>query len=247
MICEAERAYAYCKDLFLSRFETTRWSLILAAGGDADEGRRSLQALCCAYRTPVLAYLRQMVNRDEDAEELTQAFFTYFLEQRVHDTADPARGRFRHYLRGAVRHFVSTQRRDARALKRGGNSQRLDDSVLDQLPSDAPDSDPESEFDRQWALTLIARALTRLESEADAAGKAEWFVALRDFIVEQPDEADYQRMAEKLGMRRNTLAVAVHRLRQRLSELVDEEMNDTVASEDDIAVEQDTLASALRR
>lgn len=123
----------------------------------------------------------------------------------------------------------------------------LDDSALDQLPSDAPDTDPESEFDRQWALTLIARALTQLEREARAAGKADWFVALRDFIVETPDEADYQRLAEKLGMRRNTLAVAVHRLRQRLSELVDEEMSETVASEHDIALEQEALASALRR
>ncbi len=233
--------------LFLSRFETTRWSLILAAGGEADESGRSLQTLCCAYRAPVLAYLRHTVNRDEDAEELTQAFFMYFLEQRVHDTADPERGRFRHYLLGAVRHFVSTQRREARALKRGGNSHMLDDSALDQLPSDAPDTDPESEFDRQWALTLIARALTQLEREARAAGKADWFVALRDFIVETPDEADYQRLAEKLGMRRNTLAVAVHRLRQRLSELVDKEMSETVASEHDIALEQETLASALRR
>lgn len=233
--------------LFLSRFETTRWSLILSAGQEADEGRQSLQSLCCAYRAPVLAYLRQLVNRDEDAEELTQAFFTYFLEQRVHDTADPARGRFRHYLRGAVRHFVSSQRREARTLKRGGNSHKLDDRALDQLVNEAPDSDPEFEFDRQWALTLIARALTRLEEEARAAGKAEWFVALRDFIVEQPDESDYQRMAEKLGMRRNTLAVAVHRLRQRLAELVDEEMSETVASEQDIAMEQEALASALRR
>ena len=219
----------------------------MSAGGEADEGRRSLQALCSAYRAPVLAYLRQMVNRDEDAEELTQAFFAYFLEQRFHDGADPERGRFRHYLRGAVRHFVSTQRRDARALKRGGNSHMLDHSVLDELPSDALDSDPELEFDRQWALTLIARALTRLESEARVAGKAEWFVALRDFIVEAPDEADFQHLAEKLQMRRNTVAVAVHRLRQRLSELVDEEMSETVASEDDIAIEQETLASALRR
>ncbi len=231
----------------MSRFETTRWSLILAAGGEAAEGRRSLQALCCAYRAPVLAYLRQLVNRDEDAEELTQAFFAYFLEQRVHDTADPERGRFRHYLRGAVRNFISAQRRDTRALKRGGNSHMLNDSVLEELACEGAGSNPEAEFDRQWALTLIARALTRLESEASAAGKADWFVALRDFIVEPPDEADYQRLAEKLQMRRNTVAVAVHRLRQRLSELVDDEMNDTVASEDDIAIEQETLASALRR
>lgn len=231
----------------MSRFETTRWSLILAAAGEAKESRQSLQALCCAYRAPVLAYLRQIVDRDEDAEELTQAFFTYFLEQRVQNTADPQRGRFRHYLRGAVRHFVSTRRRSARAQKRGGTSQMLDDSVVEHLASDAPGTDPEIEFDRQWALTLIARALVRLESEAQAAGRKEWFLALRDFIVEPPDNADYLRLAEKLGVRRNTLAVAVHRLRQRLSQLVDEEMTDTVADVGDVADEQEALANALRR
>lgn len=54
----------------MSRFETTRWKLILASGWEANQGRGSLQALCCAYRALVLAYLRQMVDRDEDAEEL---------------------------------------------------------------------------------------------------------------------------------------------------------------------------------
>lgn len=230
----------------MSRFATTSWSLILAASGDAAIGRRSLEALCLAYRAPVLAYLRQTVDRDEDAEELTQAFFAYFLEQRVHDGADPERGRFRNYLRGAVRHFVSTHRRDARTLKRGGNTQKVDENVLEFVPSDSSRCDPETEFDRQWALTLLTRALQRLESEAQAAGKANWFAKLRDYITESPDESDYQRLAAELGMRRNTVAVAVHRLRQRLSELVDDEMNDTVASEADIEIEQDVMAGALR-
>lgn len=230
----------------MSRFETTSWSLILAAGDDAIVGRRSLEALCRAYRAPVLAYLRQTVDRDEDAEELTQAFFAYFLEQRVHDGADPERGRFRNYLRGAVRHFVSVQRRDARTLKRGGNAHMVDENVLQFIPTDSSRGDPEIEFDRQWALTLLTRALRRLESEAHAAGKADWFATLRDYITDLPDESDYLRLATELGMRRNTVAVAVHRLRQRLSELVDDEMNDTVASEADIAIEQDVIAGALR-
>ena len=230
----------------MSRFATTRWSLILAAGREEASGRSSLEALCLAYRAPVLAYLRQTVDRDEDAEELTQAFFAYFLEQRVHNHADPELGRFRNYLCGAVRHFVSAQRRNARAIKRGGKARMVGDDVLASLASSAPQTDPEIEFDRQWALTLITRALTRLESEARAAGKGAWFAALRDFITESPDEADYQRLANELGMRRNTLAVAVHRLRQRLAELVDDEMSETVASDEDIAREQDALASALR-
>ncbi len=231
----------------MSRFATTRWSLIRAAGSDALGGRRSLEELCRAYRAPVLAYLRATVDRDEDAEELTQAFFVYFLEQRVHDAADPGCGRFRNYLLGAVRHFISTQRRNARAIKRGGNVHMIGDAVLDTVPADSPRSDPAAEFDRQWALALVTHALARLQSEARAAGKGEWFDMLRDFISEAPDESDYLQLAEKLGMRRNTVAVAVHRLRQRLSELVNEEMSETVESEADMAVEQDAMSGALRR
>ncbi len=228
-------------------FATTRWSLILAANADAPDGRRSMEALCLAYRAPVLAYLRHTVDRDEDAEELTQAFFAYFLEQGVHHNADPGRGRFRNYLRGAVRHFVSTQRQGSRALKRGGSVEMLGENALERLVDGDSQADPEAEFDRQWALTLIMRALSRLEREAHAAGKADWFATLRDYIVESPDESDYLRLAAQLDMRRNTIAVAVHRLRQRLSELVDDVMEDTVASEADIAIEQSALSSALCR
>ncbi len=231
----------------MSRFTTTRWSLILAAGNNAADQRSSLDALCRAYRAPVLAYLLQTVDRNEDAEELTQAFFAYFLEQRVHASADPARGRFRNYLCGAVRHFVSMQRRNARTLKRGGNMQLLRDDALAAIATSDSHSDPEIEFDRQWALTLITRALARLESEARMAGKEILFAKLRDFITEPPDETDYLRLATELGMRRNTLAVAVHRLRQRLAELVDDEMSETVVSDEDIAAEQNALANALRR
>lgn len=231
----------------MSRFATTRWSLIRAAGSDEVGGRRSLEELCRAYRSPVLGYLRATVDRDEDADELTQSFFVYFLEQRVHHAVDPEYGRFRNYLLGAVRHFVSTHRRKARTLKRGGNVQVIGDAILETMPADSLRSDPAAEFDRQWALALVTRALARLQSEARAAGKGEWFEMLRDFISEAPDESDYLQLSEKLGMRRNTVAVAVHRLRQRLSELVNDEMSETVESEADMAVEQDALSGALRR
>lgn len=229
----------------MNRFATTRWSLILAAS-DASTAGPSLDALCRAYRAPVLAYLRSAAERGEDAEEQAQAFFTYFLEQRVYGQADPDRGRFRSYLLGAVRNFVSSQRRGARALKRGGGVADLGDEVLDSVTQDHPGDDPEAAFERQWALTLIARALTRLEAEAVAAGKGAWYAQLRDFITEAPDDADYERLAAALDVRRNTLAVAVHRLRQRLGELVQEELADTVASAADVDAEQRMLAAALR-
>ena len=42
----------------MSRFDTTRWSLVLRARGDAPQARTALEALCRAYRPAVITYVR---------------------------------------------------------------------------------------------------------------------------------------------------------------------------------------------
>lgn len=230
----------------MSGFETTRWSLVLHAGNDDAQGRRSLEALCAAYRAPVHAFVRHTTGSSHDAEDLTQAFFAYFLERRVHASADPERGRFRSYLLGAVRNFLSTQRRQRVALKRGGDLADAGSDALDALTDERAEADPEQVFEREWALTVLTRALDRLQTEARIAGKETWFLQLRESLVSPPGETDYAQLAETLGARRNTLAVAVHRLRQRLDELVREELADTVAGTAEILAEQRDLGAFLR-
>jgi RNA polymerase sigma-70 factor (ECF subfamily) len=68
---------------------------------------------------------------------------------------------------------------------------------------------------------------------------------LRDFLTEAPDEADYARAAEALNLRRNTLAVAVHRLRHRLREMVREELAETATGRDELESELRELRAAL--
>ena len=87
-------------------FATTRWSLVLAAGDGGDDARAALDQLCRIYRPAVLAYLRSRGHSRSDADDLTQGFFARFVEKRLHETAEPARGRFRTYLRSALHHFV---------------------------------------------------------------------------------------------------------------------------------------------
>jgi len=104
---------------------------------------------------------------------------------------------------------------------------------------------PESSFDREWAQAVLHAAMRRLRSEAKAAGKANLFDNLSEFLIEPPDEADYQRVAEALNMRRNTLAVAVHRMRQRLRELVCRELAQTAADDSDLEQELEDLRLCL--
>jgi RNA polymerase sigma-70 factor (ECF subfamily) len=74
----------------------------------------------------------------------------------------------------------------------------------------------------------LRQALTRLQDEARRNGKDKLFEQLRPFLLENPDGSEYDIVASALGMRRNTVAVAVHRLRARLQEVVRAVVADTV-------------------
>ena len=95
-------------------------------------------------------------------------------------------------------------------------------------------------------MTVLAHAFARLREEAGHAGKLELFEALREFMLERPDEADYARTAQRLGLRRNTLAVAVHRMRHCLRALIEAELAETAASETDLEAELHDLRGALQ-
>ncbi|HEY6985845.1 MAG TPA: sigma-70 family RNA polymerase sigma factor [Rhodanobacteraceae bacterium] len=227
----------------MSRFETTRWSIVVRAREDTAQARAALETLCRTYRPPVLAYIRGHGYPPDAAEDLAQSFFARFLENAWHADADPARGRFRTYLLTVLKRHLSDAAVEARALKRGGS---FAFESLDEEHSDATSTDaPERAFERAWAIAVLQAALARLKTEADEAGKQDLFAALREFLVEAPDEEDYARVAAQLGLRRNTLAVAVHRLRQRLRDLVQAELAQTTASESDCEDEMSALGNAL--
>ena len=225
-------------------FATTRWSVILQAR-QPDTARGALEAICGAYRAPVLTYLYRQGYTKHDAEDLAQEFFAHLLERRWDMRAEPARGRFRSFLLTALQHFTIDARLRAGAQKRGGHQRRLtDEGAIDLLA--APESEsPEQAFDRAWARTVIERCHARLDAEARLAGKQALYARLRGYIAEPGDPADYRRLGEELGMRPNTIAVSVHRLRARLRELVREELADTIQTEDDLRAELHDLRAAL--
>jgi RNA polymerase sigma-70 factor (ECF subfamily) len=227
----------------MGRFPTTRWSVFLAGQQDPSAARAALQHLCSAYRAPVLAYVRRRVGAGADADDLTQSFFTALIERRVQDQADPQRGRFRSLLLTALDRYLINAAAFAHAERRGGGMVHQD---IDAAGSDVPaDGDPEQVFVRQWALTVLSRAISALEQEARTAGKAELFDALRDYLIESPDDDAYARLAARFDMRSNTLAVAVHRLRQRLRACVRSELSDTVSTEQELDEEMNTLRLVL--
>lgn len=210
------------------------------ARGEPAQARQALEAICRNYRRPVLAFIRHRGHGPVEAEDLTQEFFARLLERRWDTLADPARGRFRAFLLTSLKHFLANARASSVAAKRGSGQAAvaLDDAAHALAASDA--DSPDQVFERAWALTVIERAFERLREEAGRAGKLALLERLEPFLGEGAEPADYRRLGETLGLRPNTVAVAVHRLRARLRELVREELADQ--SDGPLAVEQELRA-----
>lgn len=219
-------------------FHPTQWTLVLAARGGTAEARAALSDLCGGYYAPVAAFLRRDGRDDDAARETAHAFFAEVLTKGV-GSPDPERGKFRSYLLGALKHFLSRQRTVEGAVKRGGHAERIplvtetDTSPGLPMPA-APETEPELAYDREWALTLIARALAALEAEH--AVRADFFAALKPWLDATPTVTQAETAAV-LGMSETALKVAIHRLRARFRELIRAEIAATVHHPDDTAEE----------
>jgi RNA polymerase sigma factor (sigma-70 family) len=220
-------------------FDTTHWSLVLAAGhSSSPESTDALTHLCESYWNPLYAYVRRRVGDVHEAQDLTPEFFAQLLENKYLEAADPLRGRFRSFLLTAFKHFVSNQREKARAQKRGGGRKPLrfdfdaEDSAYGLQPAD--DLTPEQLYDRRWATALLTHVLDQLRDELSDAGKSSQFERLKPFLVGQAATKTYASVAIELGMTEAAVKMAAYRMRQRYQQLLRSEIAQTVAKPADV-------------
>lgn len=234
-------------------FAPTRWTLVLAARGDTPEARAALSELCATCYEPVVRFLRREGRDPDAARELAQEFFARVLARSGFATANPARGRFRSYLLGALRHFLADQQDRQNAGRRGGGSvpESLDagSKAGAGLQVAADTSNDALAFDREWALDLMCRALERLEAEYESDGKGSLFAALKPWLGGDvpSDGAVAQVDGPPAGLTPGALKVAVHRLRRRFREIIRSAVADTVPEPADVDAELHHLVEVLAR
>jgi RNA polymerase sigma factor (sigma-70 family) len=226
-------------------FLTTRWTRVCLAKEESDDGRRALSDLCEAYYEPVVAFLRSELRDAAAARDLSHSFFAEILNGGRIQSADQARGRFRSYLLGAVKHFAANRREAAGRMRRGGGiaPATLDDAEVASVPDAA--LSPDAAFERQWALTVLARALESMEKEFAAAGRADFFRNVRSLLTGDADHGEQSQVAEKCGMNVAALRMAVHRMRRRLRDFVKIEVAGTLEDPALVAEEMQALFAAL--
>ena len=164
--------------------------------------------------------------------------------------ADSERGRFRFYLLGAVKHFVARHHEAASRQKRGGGIAPLSldaDSTESPPLSVAVDPrwSPEAVFDRQWAVTVLERAMQALDAECKAQNKPELVHQMRPWLMGESGYGDQVAIAATLGLSLPATKAVIHRLRSRFRSLVKAEVAGTLAPDGSVEDEMRSLFAAL--
>ena len=227
-------------------FPDTVWSGVLSASDpDSPERRRRLEQLVTRYWRPVYATLRRSGRHDvEDAKDLTQEFFCRVMSGDFIQRFEPERGRFRHFLKAALKNFLADAYRSGARIKRGGGRRELSLDV-EGFESTAGLADerqesPDEIFDRQWADDVMAQGLLALKEELLADGKEVYWRAYERVALE-PDpnrRPTYESVAETLGIRTtdvtNYLNHARARLRAHLVGVIADTVDGRIAAVDEL-------------
>jgi RNA polymerase sigma factor (sigma-70 family) len=229
-------------------FPVTRCSLVRDSNSPDPKVRKIAQeTLLSAYWKPVYKYIRvHWKASNEDAKDLTQTFFARALEKEFFDRFDPAKSRFRTFLRLCVDGLIQNERRAAGRMKRGGQTtlfpldfEGADDELRHHEPSVAADLD--DAFRQEWIRGLFGQAVEDLRRLCTESGKTSHFALFERYDLGAQAERDgltYAKLGEEFGLGAtqvtNYLAFARSRFREfvlqrlRLASGSDEEYRDEV-------------------
>ena len=218
-------------------FPPTRWSLIAAARGPEEERKAGLEALVRAYWRPVYVFIRASWSKsNEDAKDLAQEFLARLVEGGVVEKADPAKGAFRGYLKGALRHFLMDARKSDVREKRGGGRKVLSFDAGEGLPEVPAGAAPEELFDRAWGRSLLDRGVDELRKSLTAENRDVCFRGFEahDFGPADPEKTSYGEVAQSLGLSESEVKAHLAYARLRLRKILRGIVSDTVGSEEQL-------------
>jgi len=234
-----------------AEFRTTHWSLVLEAGEVERPGsNQALEELCSIYWKPLYAFLRFRGYPPQDSEDLVQGLFHHLLHRReFFKKADENRGKFRSFLLGALKNFLSDLKAKESALKRGGGEKPLSFDVheAEKWMGEQGEEDPTEEFDRRWAMTVLGQALARLEARSKARNQLEEYRSLFSYISGKSGATPPSALARELGVTEDAFKMKASRLRRALSRAIREVVAETVASPVDVDDELAYLKGLMKK
>ncbi len=237
-----------------SHFPETNLSAIRAAHGlDSTVRRYAWDKIAGAYWKPVYKYIRIRWKRsNEDAKDLTQAFFTRAMEKDFFARFDPQRACFRTYLRTCLDGFVSNERAAGECLKRGGEFTLVgldfETAEGELRQHDVPGgASIEQCFHAEWVRGLFADAVETLRDECRQQNKQIHFALFERYDLDANSaEVSYQELAAAHALTVSTVTNYLAFARREFRRIVLERLREITGGEDDFRQEARLLFGSNR-
>jgi RNA polymerase sigma factor (sigma-70 family) len=209
----------------VERFPLTHQSVLeRIRSGDATVRHGAFSDLVAGYWRPSYHYLRLHWRLPADeAEDIIQGFFTVAFEKGYLEKFDPAKARFRTFLRTCLDRFLQNQRKAGTALKRGGASETLSldfpgaEQELSLVSRDLRDLD---QFFRDETIrALFARSVDELRAVLTREGRARAFEAFERHDLSDDEGRSYAKVASAMGVPVTTVTNDLHTARGRFREI----------------------------
>ncbi len=197
----------------------TDWRLVRTAHEPGPEGKAAMRDLVGRYHDAVENYLRLKLRDANLADEVLQEFWIKLLNHKLAG-ADNSKGRFRDYLRTVLHRLIIDH-------FRGRKSMPLP-------PGDLSDpSVPDVEFDRVWRVTVIGRALARLDTyeASNRNNRYARILGLRRLYPEASIEELVEKLAQHSGdhISPEAFRKTLQRARTKFMELLIQELREGIS------------------
>lgn len=228
----------------IAPFPTTRRSVVLAlASHDVAERTRAFDTLVACYWKPLYKCARVGFHRTrEDAEDLTQAFFTRAFEKESLASYDHARASFRTFLRMLFDRFAANEWKAGQRIKRGGGEVHLDfESAEAEIGRETAVASPEEYFQREWVRSVFALAIERLHERCEREGKRVHFAIFEAYDLDDDRGVSYRELATRFDLPETQVTNYLAAMRRRFRELVIDALREVTASEAEFRAEAKAL------
>jgi RNA polymerase sigma factor (sigma-70 family) len=187
-------------------FPPTRHSVIERLRGGEDTLRReAFGDLVTGYWKPVYKYLRLTWRlSDEDAQDVTQAFFSDAYQKAWLERYEAGKARFRTFVRLCADRFVQNWKQSAGRMKRGGDAELVsldfESAERELAPQTSTPPDAEDFFRREFIRALFDAAIARVRAEYEATGRTVHLQIFDRYDVDPDDGVSYAQLARDLGL-----------------------------------------------
>ena len=207
------------------------------------------EVLASLYWKPVYKYIRlQWKKSAEDAQDLTQSFFLQSFQKSFFNKYEPAKARFRTFVKTCVDRFVQNQDKALRAQKRGGTNLlvSLDFELAEkQITPEALRAvdTPDKLFEKEWIRNLFEIAVEKFRERCRKEEKMVHFeiFEIYDLGSSKQESPSYAQLSRQLDIEVTKVTNYLAWARREFRAVVLDVLKESTGSEEEFRAEARVL------